>query len=168
MGAMTETLFSLDPDRPFHRQEHLGHNRWHPDIPPVASVRPGETFHVDCRDWFDGHVRNDDTAHDVLTAPFHIGHPLSGPFRVEGAKPGDLLVVDIVDVGPSSDAAEAAPGELAGQGWGYTVSSPPATAAVSCRSTSRTPTRRSGSFVTAKPPPGISRACRLPAPRIPG
>ena len=120
MGAMTETLFSLDPDRPFHRQEHLGHNRWHPDIPPVASVRPGETFRVDCRDWFDGHVRNDDTAHDVLTAPFHIGHPLSGPFRVEGAKPGDLLVVDIVDVGPSSDAAESAPGELAGQGWGYT------------------------------------------------
>ncbi|MDR7329902.1 acetamidase/formamidase [Corynebacterium guangdongense] len=86
----------------------------------MASVRPGETFRVDCRDWFDGHVHNDEDAHDVLTAPFHIGHPLSGPVHIEGAKPGDLMVVDIVDVGPSSDAAETDPRELAGEGWGYT------------------------------------------------
>lgn len=115
---MTKSLFRLDPSKPFHHQERLGHNRWHPDIPPVETIRPGETFRVDCRDWFDGAVHNDESAEDVLTAPFHIGHPLSGPFRVEGAKPGDLLVVDIVDVAPMSDAT--APGDLAGQGWGYT------------------------------------------------
>lgn len=115
---MPETRFSLDPSQPFHNQERLGHNRWHPEIPPVDTIRPGQTFRVDCRDWFDGAVRNDESAEDVLTAPFHIGHPLSGPFRVAGAKPGDLLVVDIVDVGPTADAADAGP--LAGQGWGYT------------------------------------------------
>lgn len=118
MGPMTKPLFQLDPSKPFHHQDHLGHNRWHPEIPPVETIRPGETFRVDCRDWFDGAVRNDESAEDVLTAPFHIGHPLSGPFRVEGAKPGDLLVVDIVDVAPMSEAEE--PGDLAGQGWGYT------------------------------------------------
>lgn len=112
------TIFPLDPDRPFQRQDMLGHNRWHPEIPPVATVRPGETFRIDCRDWFDGAVHNDESAGDVLTAPFHIGHQLSGPFRVEGARPGDLLVVDIVDVGPTGEGEQTGP--LAGQGWGYT------------------------------------------------
>ncbi|QGU07497.1 Acetamidase [Corynebacterium occultum] len=118
---MRENLFTLDPTKPFHKQAPLGHNRWHPDIPAVATVRPGETFRVDCREWFDGHIRNDESAEDVLTAPFHIGHPLSGPFRVEGAKPGDLLVVDIVDVQPTSEVGTAGEtGPLAGEGWGYT------------------------------------------------
>ena len=44
-------------------------------------------------------------------------HKLSGPFRVEGAKPGDLLIVDILDVGPIPQEDS---GPLAGQGWGYT------------------------------------------------
>lgn len=118
---MVETVFPLDDSRPFTDQQHIGHNRWHPEIPPVASVRPGQTFRVDCRDWFDGHVRNDESGEDILTAPFHAGHQLSGPFRVEGAKPGDLLVVDIVDVGPTTDqGGSGETGQLTGQGWGYT------------------------------------------------
>ncbi|MEO7422751.1 MAG: formamidase, partial [Ornithinibacter sp.] len=44
-------------------------------------------------------------------------HVLSGPFRVEGAKPGDLLVVDILDIGPCEE--EDVNG-ISGQGWGYT------------------------------------------------
>ena len=111
------TVFPLDNGKPFRDQATVGHNRWHPAIPPAATVRPGETFRVDCREWFDGHIRNDESAADVLTAPFHQGHQLSGPFEVAGAKPGDLLVVDIVDIGPISDTET---GPLAGQGWGYT------------------------------------------------
>src|SRR3954464_8382564 len=41
---------------------------------------------------------------------------LSGPVRVEGAEPGDLLVVDILDLGPCPQEV----GEAPGQGWGYT------------------------------------------------
>ena len=37
--------------------------------------------------------------------------------RVEGAQPGDLLIVDILDVGPIPQEDS---GPLAGQGWGYT------------------------------------------------
>ena len=114
---MPQPLFTLDNTKPFRDQAKPGHNRWHPDIPPVATVRPGETFRVDCREWFDGHIRNDDSASDVLTAPFHTGHQLSGPFEIAGAKPSDLLVVDIVDVGPISEGTS---GPLAGEGWGYT------------------------------------------------
>ncbi|MFC5127583.1 formamidase [Pseudoclavibacter helvolus] len=94
----------------------MGHNRWHPEIPPVATVKPGDEFRVDCREWFDGAIVNDDSAEDILNAPLLTVHKLSGPFRIEGAKPGDLLIVDILDVGPIPQEK----GPLAGQGWGYT------------------------------------------------
>lgn len=114
---MPQNIFPLDSSKPFTDQEQLGHNRWHPEIPPIASVKPGDTFRVDCREWFDGAIRNDDSAEDILNAPLLSVHKLSGPIRVEGAQPGDLLVVDILDVGPIPQEDE---GPLAGQGWGYT------------------------------------------------
>ncbi|GII25672.1 formamidase [Planosporangium mesophilum] len=113
---MPEVLFRLDPTRKFTEQEKIGHNRWHPDIPPVATVRPGQSFRVHCREWFDGWMRNDDSADDIRDAPLSRVHCLSGPFAVEGADPGDLLVVDILDVGPMEEDS----GPLAGMGWGYT------------------------------------------------
>jgi formamidase len=30
------------------------HNRWHPDIPPVVTVKPGDIFRVECLDWTGG------------------------------------------------------------------------------------------------------------------
>ncbi|HLV59074.1 MAG TPA: formamidase [Natronosporangium sp.] len=114
---MPEVLFPLDSDRKFRDQEKVGHNRWHPDIPPVATVRPGQSFRVYCREWFDGEIHNDDSADDVRDAPLTIVHALSGPFAVDGAEPGDLLLVDILDVGPLPQEDS---GPLAGQGWGYT------------------------------------------------
>lgn len=113
---MPEVIFPLDSSRPFTAQQKLGHNRWHPDIPPVETIRPGDTVRVDCREWFDGAIGNDDSAEDIRQAPLHTVHALSGPFAVEGARPGDLLVVDIVDLGPIPQEV----GPLAGQGWGYT------------------------------------------------
>ncbi|MFM9429913.1 formamidase [Arthrobacter sp. MP_2.3] len=114
---MPAKIFSLDSSKKFEDQEKIGHNRWHPDIPPVATVKPGDSFRVDCREWFDGAIVNDDSAEDILNAPLLTVHKLSGPFAIEGAKPGDLLVVDILDVGPIPQEDS---GPLAGQGWGYT------------------------------------------------
>lgn len=113
---MPVNLFPLDSSKPFNQQEKLGHNRWHPEIPPVATVKPGTSFRADCREWFDGFIKNDDSADDVRDAPLHTVHALAGPFAVEGAEPGDLLIVDILDVGPIPQEE----GPLAGQGWGYT------------------------------------------------
>jgi len=114
---MPRTIFPLDSSKKFEDQEKVGHNRWHPEIPPVDTVKPGESFRVDCREWFDGAIVNDDSADDILNAPLLTVHKLSGPFAVEGAQPGDLLIVDILDVGPISQEDT---GPLAGQGWGYT------------------------------------------------
>ena len=114
---MPKIVFPLDSSKKFEDQELVGHNRWHPEIPPVATVKPGESFRVDCREWFDGAIVNDDSADDILNAPLMTVHKLSGPFAVSGAQPGDLLIVDILDVGPIPQEDS---GPLAGQGWGYT------------------------------------------------
>jgi formamidase len=114
---MPKVVFPLDSSRKFTDQPIVGHNRWHPDIPAGVTVRPGDVFRVDCREWFDGAIHNDDSAEDVRDAPLSTVHVLSGPIAVEGAQPGDLLVVDILDVGPIPQEDS---GPLAGQGWGYT------------------------------------------------
>lgn len=113
---MPDVIFPLDSTKPFTDQKITGHNRWHPDIPAAVHVKSGESFRLDCREWFDGFIKNDDSADDVRDAPVDIVHALSGPVGVEGAKPGDLLIVDILDVGPIPQEE----GPLAGQGWGYT------------------------------------------------
>jgi formamidase len=106
----------MDQSKSFYEQDVACHNRWHPDIPPVATVRPGTEFRLECREWFDGTVGNNDSAQDVKDVDLSIVHPLSGPVAVEGAAPGDLLVVDILDLGPVPQEQ----GPVAGQGWGYT------------------------------------------------
>ncbi|MCJ0979077.1 acetamidase/formamidase family protein [Rhodococcus sp. ARC_M12] len=113
---MPELLFPLDSTKSFTEQEVVGHNRWHPDIPAAVTVKPGTSFRAHCREWFDGAIRNDDSAEDILNAPLNNVHTLSGPFHIEGAEPGDLLIVDILDVGPIPQEDS---GPLAGQGWGY-------------------------------------------------
>lgn len=114
---MPSVVYPLDSTRRFTDQKYVGHNRWHPDIPANVSVRPGDVFRVDCREWFDGAIHNDDSADDVLNAPLSTVHVLSGPIAVEGAEPGDLLIVDLLDVGPIPQEDS---GPLSGQGWGYT------------------------------------------------
>jgi len=114
---MPELVFPLDSTKKFTDQKIVGHNRWHPDIPAAVHVKPGDSFRVHCREWFDGAIHNDDSADDIRDAPLSTVHVLSGPFAVEGAQPGDLLIVDILDVGPIPQEDS---GPLAGQGWGYT------------------------------------------------
>ena len=97
---MPEVVFPLDSQKKFTEQQIVGHNRWHPDIPAQVHVKPGDSFRVHCREWFDGAIVNDDSADDILNAPLAGVHVLSGPIAVEGAEPGDLLIVDILDVGP--------------------------------------------------------------------
>lgn len=106
---MPETLFKVDLTKPMRDQEVPGHNRWHPDIPPVASVKPGEVFRIECKDWTDGQIKNDDNPNDIRDVDLSVVHVLSGPIRVEGAQPGDILVVDILDIGA-----------LPGDEWGFT------------------------------------------------
>ncbi|MEM9882022.1 MAG: formamidase [Planctomycetota bacterium] len=93
-----ETLIKIDVSEKPESQDVL-HNRWHPDIPMVATVKPGAEFRVECVDWTGGQIKDDDSATDIKVVDLSKVHYLSGPIAVEGAEPGDLMVVDILDVG---------------------------------------------------------------------
>ena len=113
---MPEVVFSVDQSKSMRDQAVPGHNRWHPDIPSAAFVQPGSEFRVECREWTDAQLGNNDSANDVRDVDLTRAHMLSGPIEVQGAEPGDLLVVDILDLGPVPQETGPAPG----QGWGYT------------------------------------------------
>jgi formamidase len=105
---MAKPLIKIDLNTPADQQDVI-HNRWHPDIPMVATVKPGDEFRVECVDWTGGQIKYDNNASDVRDVDLTKVHYLSGPIAVEGAEPGDLLVVDILDIGalPTSE-------------WGFT------------------------------------------------
>ena len=115
---MPEVAFAVDQSKSMTDQAVPGHNRWHPDVPAVASVKPGSDFRVECREWTDAQIGNNDSANDVRDVDLSRAHMLSGPIAVEGAEPGDLLVVDILELGPCQAPQEK--GDAPGQGWGYT------------------------------------------------
>lgn len=95
---MTDTLIRIDLSKSPAEHDTI-HNRWHPDIPMVARVNPGDDFIVECMDWTGGQVSNSDSAEDIRDADLSQVHYLSGPIGVKGAEPGDLLVVEILDIG---------------------------------------------------------------------
>jgi len=104
-----QTIIEVDVSKPAEEQSQVLHNRWHPDIPMAVTVKAGDSFRVQCMDWTGGQIRNDDCADDILHADLTRCHYLSGPIGIEGAEPGDLLVVDILDVAPLMEA-----------NWGFT------------------------------------------------
>jgi formamidase len=100
----------IDPGRTLLEEPETGHNRWHPDIAPVVRCSPGDEVVLETRDAFDGQM-TPGVSLDVVAAPdLDVVHPLTGPVYVEGAEPGDLLEVEILDVEPD--------------GYGYTVQVP--------------------------------------------
>jgi hypothetical protein len=62
---MPKTIISVDLDKGPRDQTTPIHNRWHPDIPPVATVKPGDDFIVECLDWTGGQINNNDNAADI-------------------------------------------------------------------------------------------------------
>src|SRR6188508_2961096 len=78
------------------------HNRWHPDIPPALVCQPGDDVVVTTRDAVDGQLSMDSAHEDLRRTDRTLVHPLTGPVYVEGTEPGDLLVVDILDVQPGA------------------------------------------------------------------
>jgi acetamidase/formamidase len=88
------------------------HNRWNRDLPPAATVRRGEVIQLLCRDALDiGEAARTLAPDGVMTLDLSGVHPLTGPVAVEGAEPGDILEVEVLDVAPLVD-------------FGYVVISP--------------------------------------------
>jgi acetamidase/formamidase len=79
------------------------HHAWDNALPPRLEIDAGDTVVFDTRDAADGWYTAKSTSADVVAKPPFRGHPLTGPVRVRGARRGDVLVVEILDVKPRAD-----------------------------------------------------------------
>ena len=99
---MTDHRIEIDRTKTLAQEPDTGHNRWHPDLEPVARVAPGESVAMETRDAFDGQITRSSSLADVGQANLGLVHPLTGPVYVEGAEPGDILEIKIEEVVPES------------------------------------------------------------------
>lgn len=81
------------------------HNRWHPALEPVATVKPGDEVTFECRDGLDGQLTRESTHESVAELSLGLGHPLTGPVYVEGAEPGNALEIEFVAYEPDDFGA---------------------------------------------------------------
>lgn len=77
-------------------------------VPAYGKIANNEVVKIECLDWTGGQIGNNDSADDVKNVDLTQIHYLSGPFDIETAEPGDVLVVEIQDVQPFEE-----------QPWGF-------------------------------------------------
>lgn len=82
------------------------HSVWDNSLEPILTVAPGDVVRFECQDATGGQLNLQSDAIEFASVDFDPIHPLTGPVFVEGAEPGDILVIDILDVQH--------------KGWGYT------------------------------------------------
>ena len=80
---------------------------WDNSLEPALEIEAGETVQVHVRDASDEQITVSSAAADVEKLDFSHVNPVSGPVFVQGAKPGDVLEVDLVEFTP--------------QAWGWTA-----------------------------------------------
>jgi acetamidase/formamidase len=83
------------------------HYAWDNGIPPMLTIDPGETVVFETRESSDGRITRDTSRANPPTKERAPGHPLTGPVYIRGARPGDTLEVEIL--------------ELRHGDWGYTA-----------------------------------------------
>lgn len=81
------------------------HSRWNRHLKPRLTIAPGDTVHLECQDASGAQVRPGMTLPEYLAIDRDRIHALTGPIFVEGAEPGDILQIDIL--------------EVAHKGWGW-------------------------------------------------
>jgi acetamidase/formamidase len=95
-----------------HRLDHEQiHQEWNNALAPRLTIDPGDVVVFDTRDAANLFYSKASTSEDVMRRGPFKGHPLTGPVAVRGARPGDTLVVEILDVQPALD-------------WGWTAIRP--------------------------------------------
>ncbi len=91
---------TIDRNKRLKEEPHTGHNRWHPDIPPLIEVDPGEEVVLETRDASDCQIKPGMTVADLTNLDAKVAHPLTGPVYIKGARPGDLLEIEYLDILP--------------------------------------------------------------------
>lgn len=85
-------------------------NRYHPAIPAAAEAEPGDMIILHTRDALDSEFTLHSVPDDLATVDLGLVHPMTGPVHIKGAKRGDAIEVEIVDIVPDE--------------YGYTVIAP--------------------------------------------
>jgi acetamidase/formamidase len=83
------------------------HFTWDTGNEPVITVESGDTVVVHTRDVSDNQIGPDSDVSVIASLDWDRVYPLAGPIAVEGAQPGDTLVVEILDIHV--------------RGWGWTA-----------------------------------------------
>ena len=81
------------------------HSRWNRALEPRLRVASGDTVHMECQDSSGAQVHPAMTVGEFLNIDRGRIHALTGPIFVEGAEPGDVLQIDVL--------------EVAHRGWGW-------------------------------------------------
>src|SRR5271154_1097316 len=81
------------------------HSRWNRNLKPRLVIAPGDTVHMECQDASGAQVRPGMTVAEYQKINRDRIHALTGPVFVDGAEPGDVLQIDVL--------------EVAHKGWGW-------------------------------------------------
>ena len=81
-----------------HLDDTQPHAFWDNSYPARLRIQPGDTVVFETLEASAGQVGPDSASVVVGNLNFDLIHPLTGPVYVEGAEPGDALVVDIVSI----------------------------------------------------------------------
>src|SRR5262245_64328775 len=100
-------IVEIDRTKRLIDQPTTGHNRFHPTIPPIVTVAEGEEVVLATRDGIDGQLGPSTTEADMAGMQAGSIHPLTGPVFVTGARPGDVLEVEFLDIAPQPHAFTA-------------------------------------------------------------
>ncbi len=93
---------------------HIGRDTWHlawdASIPPAVTVASGDMVTFDVLDASCGQITDRSTVEDLATLDFSQVDQVAGPIAVEGARPGDTLEVELLEIIPAD--------------WGWTAAIP--------------------------------------------
>ncbi len=87
-------------DHTVHQAQH--HNVWDHSIEPVLEVAPGATVELETVDSSGGQLHRGSDASDLGGLDFARVNPVTGPVFVGGARPGDVLEVEVLGLSPSN------------------------------------------------------------------
>jgi acetamidase/formamidase len=74
------------------------HSRWNRALEPRLTISSGDTVHMSCLDASGGQVKPCATVEDFLAIDRNKIHALTGPIRIDGAEPGDVLEIQVLQV----------------------------------------------------------------------
>jgi acetamidase/formamidase len=82
----------------FHLTRDQRHLAWDNALPPAVTVAPGDEVTLELLDASGGQIGENDDASAIARLDFGAVNPCTGPIAVDGARPGDDLVVEILDI----------------------------------------------------------------------